>query len=400
MRILRIDQEVPYPPSNGGRLETYHTTRQLAIRGHEVTLLAFQSEERDLAPLRKHCELHAIPFHGRNSLPHAIRGVLERTPINYVKWRHHQMLNLCLDLLRTKPYDVLVVDHSALGWYVFQVRKCVQVPIVTRWHDLETLMWERWVQSQSNPIKRALGSRQCEFVRRFERKLAMASDVCLTIGAYDTALLQELAPGADVRFIPAGVDTDYYAPSAESQEPASILFLASHYKWHVNLDAAKWLYHEVMPRVWQRIPNAKLYMTGRDTPVEMQTWTESGRVFLTGYVPDERTLMTKASVIVVPLRLGAGIKLRLLTAFAAGKAVVSTLAGAEGVPDLVDGDQILIRNTAEEFAEATCEVIENSQLRRMLETSGRTLACRHYDWSLIGGQWEAVISSVSAPGRR
>jgi polysaccharide biosynthesis protein PslH len=400
MRILRISEEVPYPQNNGGRIETYHTTRQLAIRGHEVTLVAFQKDNCDTSPLNEYCESHAIPFHGSNSLLNVVRGVIEGTPITYVKWRDRQMLAKCLELLGARSYDAIVIEHSALGWYLFQLRKHVQIPILTRLVDLDTLIWERWVQSQSNPIKRMLGWQQHKFVKRYERNLALASDVCLTISARDTRLLREMAPGADVRFIPAGADIDYYAPSTEGQEPASILFLASHYQWHANLDAAKWLYYEIMPRIWQRVPSAKLYITGKHAPPEMQAWAEPGRVILTGYVPDERTLIAKASVLVIPMRLGGGMKLKMLTAFSSGKAVVSTSPGAEGFPSLIDGEQLLIRDATEAFADATADVIESRQLRERLEGNGRALVCEHFDWNMIGTQWEEALASATARGAR
>ncbi len=117
---------------------------------------------------------------------------------------------------------------------------------------------------------------------------------------------------------------------------------------------------------------------------------------MTGYVPDDRTVIRKAAVLVIPMRLGAGVKLKLLTAFASGRAVVSTTAGAEGVADLTDGKELLIRETAQDFADATVDVIENAQLRHNLERNGRALACRDYDWKIIGKQWEAALESVSA----
>jgi len=395
MRILRICQDVPYPPNDGVRIEPFHTTKYLAGRGHEITLLAFQSEERDTSPLRAYCELHAIPFHARNSLPNIVRGLIERSPVNYVKYRDQRMLELCLDLLRNRAYDALVVDYSALGWYVFQVRKKIQIPIITRWHNVDTLIWERWAESQSNPVKRVLGRRQYESVKRYESKLALASDVCLTVGARDAELLRELAPGADVRFLPPGVDVDHYTPTEEGQEPASILFMSSNYQWHANWDAVEWLYREIMPLIWKRVPDAKLYITGKDMRPEMHEWEATGRVILTGFVPDERAVIAKASVMAVPMRLGGGIKLKVLTAFAAGRAVVTTPAGAEGIPELIDGEQLLIRDTPQRFADAAVEVMENRPLRQRLEANGRAFVCRHYDWKVIGATWEDVLASLS-----
>jgi glycosyltransferase involved in cell wall biosynthesis len=391
---------MPYPPDDGGRIESFYTTKHLAARGHEITLLAFNKYGADPSSMRQWCELHSFPFYGRNSLANAVRGAVEGAPINYVKYRDRRMLERCMQLLRSRSYDVVVVDFSAMGWYVFQIRKHVNIPIITRWHNVDTLIWKRWVQKQVNPVKRMLGWLQYEYVKRFEQRLASASDICLTMGARDTELLQELAPDAHVRFLPAGVDTEHYAPVGDGQEPASILLLASDYGWHPNRDAAEWLYEEIMPRVWAALPAAKLYMTGKNAPSQWQTWGVSGRVVLTGFVPDERAVIARASVLVVPMRLGGGIKLKVLTAFAAGRAVVTTSAGAEGVPGLTNGEQLLIRDTPEQFADGVVEVIKNEELRRRLEAHGRAFVCQHYDWRGLASTWEEVLTLATKSDAR
>jgi len=398
LRILRICQDVPYPPRDGASAEPYHLTRYLAQAGHEITLVGLQREPADTSPLELWCELHKIPFSGRNTLSGMARGVLESFPINYVKYRDTRLLATCLELLRQRSYDVVVVDLSAMGWHALQIKKHYKVPVITRWHNVDTLIWRRWAKSQRNPLKRAVGKYQVGLVRRFEQDLAMASDLCLTMGAKDLALLRKLAPGAHVQLLPLGVDVDYYIPVSAGQEATSLLYLASGYRWHPNFDAAKWLHDEIMPRVWQRVPNAKLYLTGRDIRPEMGSWAATGRVIFTGFVPDDRDLIAKASALVVPMRLGGGIKLKALTAFAAGRAVVSTRAGAEGIQGLMDGDQLLIRDAPDQFADAVVEVLRNEPLRKRLESTGRAFVCQHYDWRVLAAQWEKVLASVTKPG--
>ena len=394
MRFLRICLDAPYPPNAGGRLDPYHSILQLSKRGHATTVLTYLVGERDLSPLRDICDLHVIQFRGKNSLLNMARGVIERYPVNYVKYRNQEMLCKCLELLNSRSFDVVIVEQSALGWFVFEIRKRHRIPVVSRWHNLDTLIWERWIESQSNPAKRFLGWRQHAFVKRLEYKLAMASDLCLTIGALDTELLRRLAPKANVRFMPAGVDLDHYKPTTEGREPWSVMFLASSYDWHPNWDAAHWLYHEIMPRIWQQIPDARLYFTGTMEP-QMKEWAASGRAVFTGYVPDERAAIAKASVLVIPMRLGGGMKLKLPTAFACGKAVVSTSAGAEGIPGLAEGEDLLIRDTAEEFANATVQVLRDDNLREKLENNGRAFVVAGYGCEVIGEQWEEALFSVT-----
>ena len=280
-----------------------------------------------------------------------------------------------------------------MGWHALQIKRHCKVPVITRWHNVDTLIWERWANSQKNALKRTLGKYQVGLVRRFERQLALASDLCLTMGAKDLALLRQLAPEAHVQLLPLGVDVDFYTPVSAGQETASILYLASGYQWHPNFDAAKWLYDEIMPRVWQQLPNAKLYVTGRDIRPEMESWATTGRVVFTGFVRDDRALIAKAGVLVVPMRLGGGIKLKVLTAFAAGRAVVSTGAGAEGIQGLTDGDQLLIRDAPDEFADAVVNVLRNEPLRRNLEVSGRAFVSERYAWRALARRWEQVLTT-------
>ncbi len=403
MRILRICLRVPYPLNEGSSIEAFNTTRLLASRGHAITMVAFEGTEidpTDAEPLRQFCDLHVIPFHGKNSVLNIARGVIERTPVNYIKYRDRRMLNKCLELLKERLFDVVVIDHTILGWYAHQIRQHSSVPIVLRFHDAHTLIWERWVQNQSNPIKRALGWQQYKFIRRYERDLALSSNLCLMIGTRDAQIVQSLAPSALIRFVPAGIDVDHYRPAISPPEPGSILYLASHYRWHPNWDAVNWLYQTIMPIVWQRVPNAKLYITGKDTLPEMQTWTADGRVALTGFVPDERSIIDNSSVVVIPMRLGAGIKLKLLTAFSSGKAVVSTTIGAEGVPEIRNGEHLLIADESSSFADAIVSLLKGTSLRKNLEENGRALVCQHYDWNVIGSMWESALAAVVLNGEQ
>ena len=213
------------------------------------------------------------------------------------------------------------------------------------------------------------------------------------VGANDAELLRQMAPAANVQFLPAGIDIDHYSfqPAAEGQ---NLLFMASSYNWHANLDSVRWLHDEIMPLIWKRHPHAVLYVTGADHTPEMRKWTADHRVVLTGWVPDEREIARKCSVLVVPMRLGGGIKLKILTAFAMGKAVVTTSRGAEGMADLVDGTHALVRDSTNRFADAVNDVLDDSSLRQLLSGNGRKLVCDRYDWNVICDQFEALLESV------
>src|SRR5262249_35824842 len=145
------------------------------------------------------------------------------------------------------------------------------IPIVTRWLNFDTLIWQRWTESHSNPLAAVFGRFQVRLMRRFEVRLANISDCCLAVGARDTELLRQLAPRARVEFVPVGLDIRRYSPFSDSvMEPNSLLFMASSYGWHANEDALRWLAVEIMPKIWQELPQATLYVTGKDVPCDLR----------------------------------------------------------------------------------------------------------------------------------
>jgi glycosyltransferase involved in cell wall biosynthesis len=213
------------------------------------------------------------------------------------------------------------------------------------------------------------------------------------VGARDTELLRNMTPNAKVEFLPAGIDVDHYS-FQPPMNGKSLLFMASSYKWHANYDSVRWLHDEIMPRIWARYPETVLYITGADQTPDMRKWTRDGRVILTGFVPDEREIAALCSVLVVPMRLGAGIKLKILTALAMGKVVVTTSQGAEGFAGLEDGVHCLIRDSVEEFAAAVIDVLDDTSLRNRLSRNGRDLVCNVYDWRILGRKWEELLLSL------
>jgi len=386
---------VPYPPDDGVRIEPFHSSSRMAARGHEITIVGFMRGERDISPLRKWCDLYTVQLTGHNSIWNLTSGVIERRPVNYMKYRDTQARSIVRWLLERRDYDVVIVDYSAMGWYAFDVKKESRAALITRWHNVDTLIWERWSEAKKDPVRRWLGRTQATFVRRLESELAAASDLCLTVGARDTELLKVLAPEANVEFLPPGIDIDHYSSVGRTQEPLSIVLLASNYGWHPNYDAAKWLCKEIMPGVWREIPQAKLYLTGRDATAEMRGWAKSGLVELTGFVPDDREVIAKGRVLVVPMRLGGGVKLKVLTAFASAKAVVATTVGAEGIPGLNDGDQLLIRDESANFAYAITQLLRDDAKRESIERAGYDFARRNYSWDVIMDKWEHALRSAT-----
>lgn len=399
LRILRICLEVPYAASDGVTIDAFFSTQYLAARGHQITIIGFEYGEQDYSALGKFCEVRTVKIQPRNTLGQLVRGALEGFPVNFVKYRNQELLDLARRLVRERRFDVIISDYSSMGWYVFRLKEEFALPIITRWLNLDTLIWQRWAESQSNPFAAILGRFQVRLMRRFEGRLANVSDCCLAVGGRDTELLRQLAPRARVEFVPVGMDTHRFSPrNGGVIEPNSLLFMASSYRWHPNEDALRWLAKEIMPRVWQKIPNATLYVTGKDVPGDLEQLSKSMRIRFEGFIPDERDLLAKAQVFVIPMRLGGGIKIKLITALSMAKAVVTTSAGAEGALGVEDERNVLVRDHADDFSEAVIQLLRNSQQCSRLGKNGRELIEQRYEWKVVvNGMERAILEAVDSP---
>jgi glycosyltransferase involved in cell wall biosynthesis len=185
--------------------------------------------------------------------------------------------------------------------------------------------------------------------------------------------MAELAPRAAFEVIPNGVDEAFFGAVGERPAglPPRFVFVGA-MNWHVNEDAAGWMRRQIWPRIRTALPDAELYFVGREPSAEVRALADSPEVQVTGTVPDIRPYLQDGAAIVVPLRYGSGIRNKILESFAAGRPVVSTSVGAEGLP-VRHGEHLLIADTDEEFAAACIRIIRHPDEAARLVAAGRAV---------------------------
>jgi glycosyltransferase involved in cell wall biosynthesis len=231
--------------------------------------------------------------------------------------------------------------------------------------------------------------------RRFWSRTLSAFDVIVAFTEGDREVNSRASPSARTETIGLGIDIPA-EPAREDGAEDHVAFIGG-YKHPPNTDAALRLMRSIMPAVREHEPDLKLYLIGSDPAPEMVAAASRDDV-ITGRVPDAAPYMAAASLIVLPIRLGGGMRVKLLEALAAGKAVVATRLAAAGL-DLDDGEQIVFAETDEEFAAATVELIADADARRRLETEARRWATDNLSWDARVGAYESIYRSLIGQGR-
>lgn len=278
--------------------------------------------------------------------------------------------------------DVVQFESSYLGDYLLHARRThPELPIVLDCFDLEWRQQQQLAQIRETTRKRLRLHIKSRHTVRRERQAFMAASLVFMASPDELAIGRRMAPGARFMSVPNGADFSDGALCDGPPVPGRLLYVGNIGYWP-NAEAVLWFASEVWPELRRRCPNVSFEVVGREPTPEVLKLAEQPGISVTGPVESVRPYLAAAQVVVVPLRSGTGTRLKVLEGLAAGRSVVSTSIGAEGL-DLTPGEHLLIADSAGAFAEDVARLLKDDALRSRLATAGRNHAKEIYDWQRI-----------------
>lgn len=385
MKLFFVAQFLPYPLTEGASICIFNRLDRLRSR-HEIALFAptrRPSDPESLVFLRDRgwtVETVSRPP-GIGSL-HAVgarvNAICSPIPIHWVtSWDHVVASEMQRQIESHKP-DVVIVDHLVMTRFFPYIRKATDAKLVFWDHNVETV-WQAQANRQFGfSFTGILRRTQDMKVERLEKSMLNAFDMTIALTDSDRRELQTMAPAAKVRFVPIGVDTDYFSPGSEVEEDDTVTFTGG-LNVGTNVDGMRFLVTEILPHILRKRPGVKVEIVGREPTSSILALASHPRVSVIPDVPDIRPYMARAGVLVVPIRPRSGVRLKILEGFAMGKAMISTASAAAGL-DVVDGRHLLVRDEPASFADAVVKLLDDKSERRKLAAAGRELVEHEYSW--------------------
>jgi glycosyltransferase involved in cell wall biosynthesis len=396
MHIAIVNEGLCYPPTAGNRIRTLNLMLRLARR-HRITYLCrgdVHSTEADAART----------FLG----DHGIDLVIAHDPF-VPKTGASFAASLALNLLSPLPYAVATHNSPALRralavharsrrvelwqfeWlaYADALQGDPSARTVAIAHNVESLIWQRYVEAELRFLQRWYLTRQWRKFERYEKKLLATATRVVAVSSDDARLLRQSFGLRDVDVVDNGIDRAYFEEVKSYRDPKQVLFLGS-LEWRPNLDAVGLLLDRIFPAVLAQQPDARLCIVGRNPSpalvrrVATLPWAE-----LHADVADVRPYLARSGVLAVPLRIGGGSRLKILEALACGTPVVSTRVGAEGLC-LRPGTHHIEVESVDGMAEALVCCLRDPAPVQEMARNGRALVLERYDWEALAVRLEQV----------
>ena len=392
MRVLLLCDRYPDSYRDGLLLRVLHLARQMVDR-HRFDLLCMHDGAVVGEPSTLFRRIWTVPH------PPPRTGRSWRGP--FTGWNPRELYPLSSPAVRLLQRDIDPADYD-LVWdagasmLLHLPARWRAVPVVADLVDDMVLTFGRAIQQTPWSAERLRLMKYREVHRRFERDCMRRAAWCCVVSEEDAASFRA-ASRVPVRVVPNGVDTEFFAPDGAPEIPGRIVFEGS-MSFLPNLQAATFLVEHVMPRIWSVRPDVSLALVGRDPPATLLALADE-RVKVTGSVDDVRPFVQQAQVFVCPLRSGAGIKNKLLQAWAMGKAVVATSVSVGGLGG-ADGQNLLVRDDAQALADGVLALLSDPGLRSRLGDAGRRLVCERLTWRAQAAAFEALLSDAVAAGAR
>ncbi|WP_367276865.1 glycosyltransferase family 4 protein [Bradyrhizobium sp.] len=372
-------------------------------RRHDLTAVVLVEQEFDIEECRSAMQAYCREVvlvrdpYGREGLLKRLRQLgslvasrsFERLLVTVPELQH------ALDrVLRSQRFDIVNLEFTFLGGHnLRQAPRGDRLPaLVVDSHNIDYDLAMQYASAGSF-FRRSYARINARKLEREELGTYRAADGVYLCSVADQQRLLGEAPGARTLVIPNAADVEFYQPRA--MDPASdgrtVVFFGL-LSYFPNVDGVSYFVKEIWPRVAEAHPKARLKIIGGQAPSSLKALVRPG-IELAGFVSDLRPHLAEAAVVVVPLRLGGGTRLKIVEAMAMGKAVVSTSLGAEGI-EAVPGRDILIEDQPAAFADSINLLLGDPALAARIGGAARQVAVDRYAWSTAARALEGFYRDI------
>lgn len=394
-RILILTNRVPYPLNDGGNLAMKAMVDGYQQNGWEVFLLSMNTTRHYVSPdvlagiYNNIAAFETVEVDNSvRLLPTLSNFFFSSEPNHAARFRSATFRKKLVEVLEAFKPDVVQAESPYLSVCLQDIKRDFHVFTVLRMHNIEYQVWDRLAAETKNPLKRLYLRNLTGRIKRFEEKAWAEYDLLLPITRYDENVVRSTLTNVQVYTVPFGININTLDAAAQPEKWVGYHIGAM--DWLPNAEGIRWFIAEVWPQLRQTVPDFEFYFAGRKMPDELKETSMPG-LYCMGEVPDAGVFIADKKILIVPLRSGGGIRVKILEAMAVGKIVISTGVGMQGI-EAVNGEHYLEANTADEFVKAIKWCLDNREKADNIGHRGSLLIKNMYDATALALKLSEVVA--------
>ena len=398
MNILMLCNKSPFPPSEGGPMAMNSIVTGLLEAGHNVRILAFNSNkyhiEKDSIPqeYRRQTRIDFVDIDLSIKPVEAFKNLFSDESYHVKRFLSKDFTNKLEKILKKDRFDIVQLETIYMAPYIETIRQHSKAKIVLRAHNVEHKIWERIAKKTFFFAKRWYLRHLIRTLRTFEMSILDKVDGIAAITTTDASFFRRVT-ATPVIDIPFGVDIEKFDPVFEVGNVPTFYHIGS-MNWMPNEEGIKWFLNNAWDHVLERVPEAKLYLAGRNMPKWLQK-TRKRNVVVVGEVPDAHEFVNQHNVAVVPLLSGSGMRIKIIESMALGKTVITTLVGAEGI-QYSEFENIIIAENVPKLVENISRLYNHPEEAEAIGLNARRLVEELYDNKKIINRLELFYKEITS----
>ena len=404
MKILFLTNRLPHADVVGGHRLIYQRMEQLKNRGHWVGIAALVMDEnrQHLSQLQSKFDFaEAVPFQNPSFTRRLFNDYLNPT-LPAIFWKNHspEMRKIVGNAVQQYQCDLVVAEFSEMGQYLYRNPYLSAVHKIVSCHRCLSDTFEKYIATKGVPLSIRLKSAvQLKRLQTYEFEMYNAMDHILTLTSEDRFTLLNGAPQLPISVVAPGIDINALNHVSKINKPTQpLLLMCGYFTDKSNRDAALWFIRSIWPRIKKQHPSINCQFVGKGIGSEMRQAAEKDpQIELISEVEDLRPYRKGATIFINPMRLGSGLRVKILEAMGSGLPVVTTSLGAAGLP-AQNGTNCFISDTPKGFANAISWLLTDTQLAGRMGARAKQMTTQQYNVHASTAQLERIFNDTINSG--
>ncbi len=384
MKILQLCNKVPFPPKDGGALAIWNLSKGMVQQGIELYILALNTSKHPISDFqvpekyKEKIQIEAVDIDTRIKYTDLFANFLFGSdPYNLIRFKSEKFSASLNRVLETFKPDIVLLEGLPMVWYIPAIREYSEAKVVMRAHNVEHIIWNGLAEEEKSPLTKLYFKNLTKRIRKFEIDQLKNYDALLPISLIDEKWYRFVGFEKPSETIPFGVESGDFTEIKNVDIPNDLIYIGA-LDWAPNLDGLKWFVKEVWPTIHSEFPELKLHVAGRNPSDEVRKIVQVDGIIFYGEIDNISDLMNKGMILIVPLFSGSGMRVKIIEGLQAGKLIITTHQGLEGIP-AYPGEQLLEANSVHEFTSHIITSLSKPEIIRNIGLKGQEFVKQNFN---------------------